>query len=201
MKRAGLFWGGWVVVLLMSGFALQRRFDSRLETLWTLPSFEFPGITATGPARAWRSSDFVGRPWIASFIYSTCAGPCPLVSGRMAQLQKVLPENVSLVSFTVDPERDTLPVLQAYAARFDADPKRWIFVRPPVADLPKLAIDGFRTAVARDPAGVEGFRVIHSTKLILVDRKGRVRRFYSSEMENVADAVQRDLRILNQEPV
>ena len=64
-------------------------------------------------------SDLNGRVWIADFIFTRCQGQCPLMSGRMAELQEALKTSgVKLVSFSVDPEHHTPEVLSAYARRF-----------------------------------------------------------------------------------
>ena len=71
--------------------------------------------------------DKSGRVWVADFIYTTCEGPCPMMSKLMHQLQTLtagMPD-VKLVSFTVDPEHDSPPVLAAYAKHFQPDPARW----------------------------------------------------------------------------
>src|SRR5688500_2438194 len=44
---------------------------------------------------------FVGKPWVAAFIFTHCAGPCPMMSSNMAKLQKRVPHpDLKLVSFT-----------------------------------------------------------------------------------------------------
>src|SRR5688572_16142191 len=73
--------------------------------------------------------DLRGNVWVAAFIFTHCAGPCPMMSARMAQLQSAVPDkDVKLVSFTVDPDRDTPAVLKEYAQRFNADESRWYFL-------------------------------------------------------------------------
>src|SRR5579871_6239691 len=55
--------------------------------------------------------------WVADFIFTNCGGPCPRMSSQMHQVQTALADvpNIRLVSFTVDPERDTPAVLAAYS--------------------------------------------------------------------------------------
>ena len=79
------------------------------------------------------------------------------MSLKMTALQKVLPPEVRLISFTVDPDYDTPEVLQAYAKRFGADPGRWIFVRGDKEALHKLLYAGFRLALAENRAAPPGF--------------------------------------------
>src|SRR5579862_4677588 len=55
--------------------------------------------------------DFDGKVVIADFIFTSCAGPCPMMSSRMKEIQSDLADDPSirLVSFSVDPETDTPP--------------------------------------------------------------------------------------------
>lgn len=123
--------------------------------------------------------DLKGKVWIASFVFTRCAGPCPLISGNMARLQNDLADlsDVRLVTFSVDPERDTPDVLKEYAARFSADPERWLFLSGDKATVHTLVEKGFRLGVseAKGTARTPGNEFDHSTKLVLVDRQGRVR--------------------------
>src|SRR5256885_8972312 len=54
------------------------------------------------------SAQLRGKIWIADFIYTTCPGPCSMISSRMSELQKPFEKtDVHLVSFSVDPAKDT----------------------------------------------------------------------------------------------
>ncbi len=72
----------------------------------------------------------------------------------MRRLQHRLADRVRLVSFTVDPARDSPQVLAAYADRFGASPTSWLFVTGPVGAMRQLISQGFHLAVADPPANV-----------------------------------------------
>jgi protein SCO1/2 len=80
--------------------------------------------------RAVSRSQLLGKVWVASFIFTRCATLCPQVCATLAQLQEQIrtEPDVRLVSFSVDPDEDTPAVLKKYAARFGADPERWLFL-------------------------------------------------------------------------
>jgi protein SCO1/2 len=156
------------------------------------------GVTANGPLRL-RQKDLLGHPWVADFIFTRCGGPCPLMSGKMEALQRVLPSNVRLVSFTVDPDYDSPAVLQAYAKRFHADPARWIFARAAKDVLFSLMNDGFRLAVSQERGVPAQSRVMHSTKFVLIDAQGFVRGFYDSNAGSFLADLSRDLRQISTE--
>ncbi len=133
---------------------------------------DFPGVASSG--RAMRTSELLGRFAVVDFVFTNCGGPCPMMTDRMARLQPALrgADDVRLVSFTVDPERDTPEVLAKYAADHGADPARWIFVRCERPVLVQVAYDRLR--MVKDPNSV----VLHSQKFALLDRLGRLRGLY-----------------------
>lgn len=125
------------------------------------------------------SGQLRGKIWIADFIYTTCPGPCPMMSRRIGELQKPLEKtDVHLVSFSVDPEKDTPAVLHEYARNFLADTARWTFLTGPKSALYKLSHDGFKLAVS-DGSQEQGIPV-HSTRMVLVDRRGQIRGYYDA---------------------
>ncbi len=122
---------------------------------------------------------------IADFIYTTCPGPCPMISSRMNELQKPLEKtDVHLVSFSVDPEKDTPDVLHRYAEKLQVEPGRWDFLTGPKSAIYKLSHDGFKLAIS-DGSDAQGIPV-HSTRIVLVDRHGQIRGYYDA---TEADAV------------
>lgn len=149
-------------------------------------------------------SDLRGKVWIADFVFTRCAGPCPLMTARMAKLQQSLKDatDVRLVSFSVDPDRDTPQVLTEYAKNFEADPSRWLFLTGNKAAVYELANKGFLISAvenikqARPPD--EG-PILHSTKFVLVDRKANIRGYYDGIETNGFDRLLRDVRIILRE--
>jgi protein SCO1 len=124
-----------------------------------------------------------GKIWIADFIYTSCTDTCPLQTAMMARLQKeysAIPV-VQLVSVTVDPERDTPQTLSIYAARHNADAKRWFFLTGQRDRIIRLIQDGFHLSVAALPNGAEASDIIpHSPRFVLVDKEARIRGYYDS---------------------
>ena len=121
-------------------------------------------------------SDLHGKIWIASFVFTRCTGPCPQVTGTMARVQTELGEknDIHLVSFTVDPDRDSLADLREYADHFGADKDRWLFLTGPKEVIDPLCEKGFGLGLQR----VDGKEITHSTRLVLVDRHGHKRGYF-----------------------
>ena len=131
-------------------------------------------------------ADLRGRPWVADFIFTRCAGACPAMTARMARLRRDVPPDVQFVSFTVDPAHDTPEVLARYAATFRAD-EGWLFVTGPAKDLYALSVAGFKLAAMEVPPGEQAAGgdgpFLHSSKLVLVDGAGVIRGYYDSTDE------------------
>ena len=137
--------------------------------------------------------DLAGKVWVASFIFTRCGGPCPQVTASMAKLQGQVADqtDVRLVTVTVDPEHDTPEILKRYAAGHQANPERWLFLTGPKEQVYSLITTGFQFAVqpVAVAAGASGDKIIHSTKLVLVDRRGHIRnRHYDGRQHDEAGA-------------
>ncbi len=113
--------------------------------------------------------------------------------------------DVRLVTFTVDPEYDTPEVLRQYAERFHANPDRWLFLTGKEADVYRLLSKGFHVGAEKNtgPDATPGTAVTHDTHLAVVDRKGRVRDYFSgtpgSESDNADQEQEKNLARLRRE--
>lgn len=155
--------------------------EDTLPVISTLPDFSLTSDKGTSLSKA----DLAGKIWIADFIFTSCAGPCPEMTRSMAALaekMKLYP-NVQFVSVSVDPETDTPEVLARYGERFGADPARWHFLTGPIEQIQALAVEGFKIGSVDDP-------VIHSTKFCLVDGEGRIRGYFTGN-----DAIEQELLV------
>ena len=179
-----------------------------LPIYWDAPSFAL--VDQRGDIL--RTADLEGRIWVASFVFTHCVDVCPLISARMASLQEelraegLLGRQVRLVSFSVDPARDTPPVLAAYAARFGTGtPKEWAFLtgNPPEA-VHRLVQEGFHLTAMPMPAApndsAPGYQIAHAPRLVLVDREGRVRGTYDVSEAGTLERLRADLRFLLDRP-
>ena len=126
-------------------------------------------------------ADLRGKVWIADFIYTHCPDTCPMQTADMAKLQDrwMKEDDLKLVSFSVDPERDTPRVILEYAKRFKADANRWLFLTGGKKEIASLVEKGFRLPLASAAHGDHGV-VVHSPRFVLIDRLGRVRGYYDN---------------------
>jgi protein SCO1/2 len=159
-----------------------------------LPSYNaIPAFTLTSQTGVEFDSrkELSGKVWVANFIFTSCQGPCPIMSSRMQRIQEQVKDlpGVRLVSFTVDPDRDTPEVLAEYGKRFQADPERWHFLTGPRETLHTLSREAF--LLGDVDASME-----HSTRFVLVDQQGVVRGYYSSNEPQDLKKLVADIRTL-----
>ncbi len=200
--RRRLLWSVLVVALAAISFsAISSRLSLRRPgppppILGQVPEFELTNRDGrrVGP------SDLAGSPWIADFIFTRCATSCPLITERMAKLERELPPRIGarLVSFSVDPDHDTPDVLEAYALKFGA-PEHWWFLSGDRTAMYDLIRNGFHLAVDPDPPpAIEGVTepILHSTRFVLVDSQGAIRGYYDAQDEPSIKKLKRDLEAL-----
>lgn len=127
--------------------------------------------------------DLRGNVWVASFVFTRCMGPCPAVTKSVARLQTDLKDvpGVKFVTFTVDPNHDDTSQLRQYAEHYKADPERWLFLTGDEATIHKLMKEQFKQAIEKKTGQdvKPGDEFGHSTRLMLVDKKGMIRATYS----------------------
>jgi protein SCO1 len=154
----------------------------------TQPLFELPAFKLVDQdGKEFTDKELRGKPFVASFVFTHCAGPCPMMFGKMAAMQKsVTNANVRLVTFTVDPERDTPEVLKKKATDLGAEPGRWVFLTGDKDAIHKLLREGMHMATPKP----EDDPLMHTTAFYLFDANGSCRARYFSgrddEMERLA---------------
>jgi protein SCO1/2 len=116
-----------------------------------------------------------GAVWVVDFIYTNCPAECPRMTSKMHQIAEQMQgeDNVGLLSISVDPKRDTPAALNRFAQRYGGATSQWHFVTGTPATVHVLAYTTFH--VGDVIANME-----HSTKFIVVDKKGAIRGYYSS---------------------
>jgi protein SCO1/2 len=140
------------------------------------------------------AAELRGHVWVADFVFTNCEGPCPRMSSHMKSLQDKTGADVKLISFTVDPARDTPAALADYAKKFDCDSKRWLLLTGNVTTLNMLDQDAFKLGSIGGTDDIE-----HSTYFALVDKQGRIRGFYGIS-DDPETRIARDAKRLEQEP-
>ena len=201
MRVSMIVMGLAIISLMVIRVLVARERDRPLPILAEIPAFTL--VDQTGSE--FPSSELDGKVWVASFLYSTCPGPCPRIVGRLSEIDRRLAGESAfrMVSFTVDPEADTPEVLGIYGKTHAILPSRWKLLTGAPDEQLDLIRRGFMMPVQRSEGLTEeqikeSGAVIHSVRLVLVDGLGRMRAYYDSgdpdEVERLIGDARRLLR-------
>ncbi|MCA1320029.1 SCO family protein [Bacillus tianshenii] len=143
---------------------------------------------------AFSTSDKKGEFWLANFIFTNCDTVCPPMTANMAKVQREMKEeglDISIVSFSIDPDEDTPGPLKDYGDQVEADYSSWDFVTGySQEDIEKFANVSFMVPAAKDESSDQ---YNHSTGIFLVDKEGYVREQYSG-MDVPFEEIMEDLK-------
>ncbi|MGH7977408.1 MAG: SCO family protein [Limisphaerales bacterium] len=143
-------------------------------------------------------ADLKGKFLVVSFLFTSCSLTCPIVSHQMETIQQLttnLPD-VQLVSLTVDPEDDTVPVLSKYGQRFDADANRWLFLTGDETTVHNLIGTSFLSPDTNDVFSYMPGNFAHIERIALVDPQGRVREYFDGLGNGTPEAVVNEIKQL-----
>ncbi len=140
-----------------------------------------------------------GKIYVADFFFTSCPSICPTMQRNMLSVFKAYQgkADFKLVSFTIDPRHDTIPVLKNYAEKLGAKADQWYFLLGKKEDVYQLAEKNYLVSVSEDGRAPGGF--VHQGWLVLVDKKGRVRGAYDGTDKKQVDQLIVDVKVLMDE--
>lgn len=168
-----------------SAASFQAEYD------WVLPDFNFIDQNQESLAK----TDLIGDVWIANFVFTNCTTVCSPMTANMAKLQKKMKEaglDYPILSFSVDPERDTPEALKTFSDKFDADLTNWHFLTGYRKEEISQFAKAFRT-LAEMEEGTD--QVTHSTKIYLINKEGIIVKGYDG-LKVPFDKIITDLKAL-----
>ena len=199
MNRTGkaVSWSVWIGIALVAVTLTLALMLWKLQSLRVVPA---PALPVISQVSAFTLTNQLGQPvtlenlkgrvWVGDIIFTRCAGPCPVMTGKMRELQDALPTGSSarLVTLTTDPETDTPAVLRRYAEKFGANAERWNFLTGGKRMIANLAMDGLKlSAVPTKPEertdAADLF--VHTTIFVIVDKQGQLRGSFQTQGEMV----------------
>jgi protein SCO1 len=179
--------GACATMLFVLGLTACGTHKAELPDYGVVPEFQLTAETG----QPFDSKVLKGDIWVADFMFTTCPGPCPRMTSQMHEIQQAA--SVKLVSFTVDPARDTPQTLAQYAQTHHASPERWSFLTGPRETLNHLGLDVFKLNK------VDG-SLRHSTRFVLVDRNSHIRGYYDTSQPEAIQKLVADAHLLEREP-
>ncbi len=142
--------------------------------------------------------DFEGVIYVADFFFTTCPTICPIMTKNMMDLQRQVQSysDVKLLSHTVMPEVDSVPVLKEYAQKHQAIKGKWHLVTGDKKEIYYIARKSY--LAVKTSTTDELYDMVHTENFVLIDKKRRVRGFYDgTKKEDVTRLVQ-DIEWLRQ---
>ncbi|WP_177730631.1 SCO family protein [Flavobacterium inviolabile] len=130
--------------------------------------------------------DYEGKIYVADFFFTTCPTICPIMTTNMVWLQDQIKNNpkVMLLSHSVTPDIDSVPVLKKYALDKGVIDSKWNLVTGDKKDIYYIARKSYLAVKTGKPE--ELYDMVHTENFVLVDAKRRVRGFYDgTKMEDV----------------
>lgn len=160
----------------------------------TIPPFEF----TNQQGRKISDIDLKDKIYVANFFFATCQTVCPQMNEQVQRVQEATKDlkDFRIISFTVDPQNDTVEALAAYAEKMKADNSRWWFLTGNKDSIYTLAREGFLVPAS---AGSEARDFFHSQDLILVDKEKRMRGIYDGLEKADVDTLIDEIKVLLKE--
>jgi protein SCO1 len=160
-------------------------------------AFTVPEFTLTSQeGKSFSSTELKGKIYVANFIFTRCEAQCKQMTNQMVRVQEAFRENknVSIVSFTVDPQFDSVEVLKQYAASYGALSDKWKFLTGDKEYIYNLGQTGFFVSTMEEQGLPISF--LHSEKFILVDQHGWIRGFYDGTDQKEVDRLIMEVQVL-----
>lgn len=178
-----------LVALISMGFFANWVIDKAQSSIDIPVVKEVPRFSFTNQnGEKFSNNNFRDKVTILNFIFTSCTGPCPLMTLNMQKLYSNFKgtKEVQFVSITVDPEVDTQEKLKLEAEMIGVDNNQWQFLRSDLDEVKKLKRDGFMLFADNLPNG-------HSIKSILIDNVGNIRKYYDGTDIGSQEILKKDI--------
>ncbi len=142
---------------------------------------------------------YKNKIYVADFFFTTCPSICPIMTNNMLKVQEKIKNdpNVLLISFSVDPETDSVPQLKKYAKEKGVDDFKWNLLTGDKKQIYDLARKSFFVAEIDEDSNSND--IIHTENFVLVDPDKRIRGFYDgTNLDEIRNLIS-DLRLLRGE--
>ena len=141
--------------------------------------------------------NYEGKIYVADFFFTTCGSICPKMSKNLFEVQTAILNNpkVLLLSHTVFPETDSVPVLKKYAIKYGVKDNKWNLVTGSKKDIYTMARKSYLAVKMGKPS--ELLDMVHTENFVLVDEKRRIRGFYDGTKEEDIQRLIHDINFLS----
>ncbi len=159
-----------------------------------------PGFSFVNQYGETTDSTTVGdKIYVAEFFFTTCHSICPIMNTNLISVYKKFEKDndILILSHTVDPETDSVPVLKQYADAHGVNDKRWLFVTGNKPALYEIARKGYLLDASEGNGGEDDF--VHTQNFALIDKARNIRGFYDGTDSVEVQRLVKDIILLKEE--
>ncbi|MGB5498763.1 MAG: SCO family protein [Maribacter sp.] len=143
--------------------------------------------------------DYENKIYVVDFFFTRCPSICPIMAINMEKLQTTYQddEEIKLLSISVTPTMDSVPILRDYATKKGAIDTKWNLTTGNKKHIYDLARKSYFAVVDQGDGGLQDF--IHTPNFILVDKEKRIRGVYDGTMDDEIERIIQDIALLQKE--
>lgn len=168
---------------------------------WDTPKHKIPKFSFIDQnGESITNKTYKDKIYIADFFFTSCPGICPKLTKNMAAIQEAykVDKDIMLLSHTVMPWRDSVPLLKDYAKKHHVNSEKWHLVTGDKDALYNIARNGYFADEDFTKTQDES-NFIHTENFVLVDKQGYIRGVYNGTLEIDVERLKRHIKILKQE--
>jgi protein SCO1/2 len=202
MKKKIIYLLGFLILLFVGFyFALGQIIpgfgEAALPVLSNVPAFSFNDQEG----KPITNKDVAGKVYVVNYFFTTCRGICPKLNTNVKDIARDFAgeANFRVLSYTVDPETDTVARMKVYADSLGADPAKWFFLTGRKDSLYHLARSGYLLDDPKNNPENISEEFLHTQFVALVDKSGRVRKIYDGLKKDELGDLEKDIRTLLKE--
>lgn len=182
-------------VRYLSYFGPKRALKVNDTTYHTIPPFSFTSQFNETVTR----ENTIGKIYVAEYFFTTCGSICPIMNKNLERVYHEFKNDPDflILSHTVDPETDSVPVLMEYAKKHGINDRKWLFLTGVKSILYQTARQGYLLNAEDGNGGADDF--IHTQNFALVDKEHHIRGFYDGTDSMEINRLIQEIRLLIKE--
>lgn len=173
-------------------FGKDYQIESKAGNAFRVGDFDFTDEMG----KSCNSATLKGKVWVANYFFSNCKTICPIMMPNMLRVQEAFKgnNNLKMISFSVDPDRDSIAQLKIYGNVLGIDPTQWHLLTGNKVLLYRYARNQLFLTASDGDGGPDDF--IHSDKIALIDRQGHIRGYYEGTDKTDVQNLIKDIKKL-----
>lgn len=197
MSRKTIFYIGFFLLLTLVFYLAIAKSIRKNDTISVVQPFAF----ANQDGKQVTDKDMEGKVYVAEFFFTTCSGICPRMNNNMRRVYDRFKDekDFRILSYTCDPERDSVAQLKKYSDSLKVNTAKWIFLTGRKDSLYTLARNSYTIDDPANNVNSIDDQFIHSQLWALVNKRGEVKKIYDGLKKDEVDAMMKQIKKLLKE--